>query len=71
MKDNNMKKNDDSLDDTLKEEYNLDELFSKGNPATGKYSTHFKQVVVFLDQDLVKDYPNSESVNKALRSLKS
>ncbi|GMT49093.1 MAG: hypothetical protein IEMM0008_0632 [bacterium] len=57
--------------DPLKEEYDIDELYAKGHPVKGKYAKHFKKVAIFLDDDLVDQFPDSEAVNRALRSLAS
>jgi hypothetical protein len=49
----------------MKEEYD----FSKGE--RGKYVKQYEEGtnVVFIEPDLLKYFPDSESVNKALRSL--
>jgi uncharacterized protein (DUF4415 family) len=71
MKRSNMKNTDDLNNnrDELKKEYDIDELYAKGKPAKGKYSYRFKKVAIFLDDDLVDKFPDSKSVNNALRSL--
>lgn len=54
-----------SSPDPMQEEYD----FSKG--VRGKYAKRFEEGsnIVLLDPDLAKLYPDSESVNRALRSL--
>jgi len=51
--------------DDMKAEY----VFSKG--VRGKYAKRYAEGtnIVFLDADLVKLFPDSESVNRALRSV--
>ncbi len=51
--------------DDMRREYD----FSKG--IRGKYAKRYAEGtnVVFLDPDLVKAFPNSAAVNRALRSL--
>jgi hypothetical protein len=55
----------DSDVDDMKSEYD----FSKG--VCGKYAKRYAEGtnVVLIDPDLVKSFPTSESVNKALRSI--
>jgi hypothetical protein len=55
---------DPEIDD-MKAEYD----FSKG--VRGKYAKRYAEGtnVVLLDADLVKEFPDSESVNRALRSV--
>ena len=52
--------------DEIREEYS-EELIASGKK--GKYSTAYSQGtnVVLIDPDLRKAFPDSESVNKALR----
>ena len=54
-----------SEDEEMLEEYD----FSKG--VRGKYARQYHQDcnVVVLDPDVAERFPNSESVNRALRSL--
>ncbi len=63
MNENNMKKASDS--DEMLAEYD----FSKG--VRGKYAKRYHQEtnIVVIDPDLTEQFPNSESVNQALRSL--
>jgi len=58
-----MKKADDDSD--MRAEYD----FSKGK--RGKYATRFEEGtnIVVLDPDIAESFPNSEAVNRALRSL--
>ena len=58
------KRPDPEIDD-MNAEYD----FSKG--IRGKYAKRYAAGtnVVLLDADLVKEFPNSESVNRALRSV--
>lgn len=60
-----MNKESDNME--MKEEYD----FSKG--VRGKYAKAYHQGsnVVVLDPDVAERFPNSESVNQALRSLAS
>mgnify|MGYP001559756397 CR=1 FL=1 len=54
-----------SEDQKMLDEYD----FSKG--VRGKYAKQYHQEtnIVVLDPDVAEDYPNSEAVNQALRSL--
>ena len=54
--------------DTLREEYDP-KLIKSG--VRGKYAARYKEGtnVVIIDPDLHKIFPDSESVNKALRDL--
>ena len=56
-----------NLNDDLQPEYDLAELFKKGQ--RGKYSSryHMGTNVVLLDSDVAKAFPNAEKVNDALR----
>lgn len=56
-----------NLKDDLRPEYDLKELFKKGQ--RGKYSSRYKMGtnVVLLDSDVAKAFPNAEKVNDALR----
>lgn len=53
--------------DGLLPEYDLDFSKSKPNCFAEKYNQTKRMVA--LDSDVAKDYPNSESVNEALRFL--
>lgn len=57
--------NKESEDDTMREEYD----FSQG--VRGKYAKIYHQGsnVIVLAPDVAERFPNSESVNQALRSL--
>ena len=59
------KKESDERDPEMLDEYD----FSKG--VRGKYAARYAQGsnVVVLDPDVAKVFPDSESVNKALRAL--
>lgn len=59
------KKEDDARDSDMLEEYD----FSGG--VRGKYAARYAQGsnVVVLDPDVAEVFPDSESVNKALRAL--
>jgi hypothetical protein len=59
------KKESDNQDPEMLDEYD----FSKG--VRGKYAARYAQGsnVVVLDPDVAKVFPDSESVNKALRAL--
>lgn len=54
--------------DTLRDEY-PEELIKSG--VRGKYAKQYKEGtnVILLDADVMKVFPDSEAVNKALRSL--
>lgn len=54
--------------DTLRDEY-PEELIKSG--VRGKYANQYKEGtnVVLLDSDVMEVFPDSEAVNKALRSL--
>lgn len=54
--------------DTLRDEYS-EELIKSG--VRGKYAKQYKEGtnVILLDADVMKVFPDSEAVNKALRSL--
>ena len=55
----------ESKDETMQAEYN----FSNG--VRGKYAKRFHQEsnIIVLDPDMAERFPNSEAVNRALRSL--
>jgi len=55
-------------EDTLRTEYPAD-LIKSG--LRGKYASHFREgtKIVLVDSDLHKLFPDSESVNRALRRL--
>jgi hypothetical protein len=54
--------------DTLRDEY-PEELIKSG--VRGKYAKQYQEGtnVILLDSDVMKVFPDSEAVNKALRSL--
>ncbi len=54
--------------DTLRDEY-PEELIKSG--VRGKYTKQYEEGtnVILLDSDVMKVFPSSEAVNKALRSL--
>jgi hypothetical protein len=58
-------KKKDSINDNMREYYD----FSKG--VRGKYAKRYKKGsnVVVLEPDVAKRFPNSDSVNKALREI--
>ena len=58
----------DQLDDELRPEYDLSKLKRR---VRGKYVERYKQGtnVVLLEPDVAKVFPDSDSVNKALRML--
>lgn len=60
-----MKKADPNTNDEIREEYD----FSKGE--RGKYARQYAEGtnVVILDPEIAQEFPTSESVNQALRSL--
>ena len=62
----NMKK--DNQTDTLRPEYKLSEL---RNRTRGKYAQRYAQGtnVVLLEPDVAEAFPDSDSVNSALRKL--
>ena len=57
------------LNDDLRPEYDLHELFQHG--VRGKYADHFQAGVhlVPLDPDVAQAFPTAEAVNPALRTL--
>ena len=60
-----MKKADPNTNDEIREEYD----FSKGE--RGKYARQYAEGtnVVILDSEIAREFPTSDSVNQALRSL--
>jgi hypothetical protein len=58
----------DELNDELRPEYDLSKLKNK---VRGKYAERYKQGtnVVLLAPDVAEAFPDSDSVNKALRLL--
>lgn len=60
-----MKKADSNINDEIREEYD----FSKGE--RGKYARQYAEGtnVVILDPEIAREFPTSDSVNQALRSL--
>jgi hypothetical protein len=60
--------NKDSKKDELRSEYDLSTL---KNRVRGKYAERFAEGtnVVLLESDIVASFPDSKSVNKALRML--
>lgn len=66
VKENTMKKND--LNDDLRPEYDLSKL---KNPVRGKYAERYSEGtnLVLLEPDVSKVFPDSDSVNSALKSL--
>ena len=56
------------MNDELRPEYDLSKL---RNGVKGKYADSYKQGtnVVLLEPDVAKAFPDSESVNNALRNL--
>src|SRR5687767_12022538 len=56
-------------DDDMLDEYDLDAL---GPPEVGKYyeAYHRARNWVFIDGDLIGDFPDAKAVNDALRALK-
>lgn len=68
MKENAMKKKNDTVTDDLRPEYNFD--YSKA--VRGKYFERLSEEgtnVVVLDPDIAKTFRDSTAVNEALRSL--
>ena len=57
------------MDDELRPEYNLSELLKGG--VRGKYADRFREGtnLVLLAPDVAAVFPDSESVNRTLRSL--
>lgn len=53
-------------EDKILAEYNFDYSKAKKNPYAGKI---VKEKIIYLDPDIAKIFPNSESVNKALRAI--
>lgn len=66
MNDNNMKK--DSKKDELRNEYDLSKL---KNRVRGKYAERYAEGtnIILLEPDIASSFPDSKSVNKALRML--
>ncbi len=64
-KEESMKKADPNTNDEIREEYD----FSKGERR--KYARQYAEGtnVVILDPEIAREFPTSESVNQALRSL--
>ncbi len=64
-KEESMKKADPNTNDEIREEYD----FSKGE--RGKYARQYAEGtnVVILDPEIAREFPTSDSVNQALRSL--
>ena len=62
------KKHDTEYDDEMREEYDFSHM--KGG-IRGKYAKAFDQTVVtiLLDPDVAEVFPDSRSVNEALRTL--
>ena len=56
----------DSDNSDMRPEYDLNEL---GHPVRGKYAERYRQGtnLVMIDADLVTQFPDSDSVNHALR----
>ena len=63
------RKSKDEKADELRPEYDLAELLKHG--VQGKYAERYREGtnLVLLDPDVKAYFPDSESVNKALRSL--
>jgi hypothetical protein len=57
-----------SDNDQMRDEYDFKSL---GRPVRGKYAKRYKQGtnVVVIDPDLSTKFPNTESVNRALRKI--
>ncbi len=66
MKDSPTKKMTEELNDDLRPEYDLKNLRIR---KLGPKRKQFGKTVVHLEQDVAEVFPNSESVNKALRFL--
>ena len=58
----------DDDDDEMREEYDFSSM--KGG-VRGKYAREFEKnaITILLDSDVAKIFPNSQSVNEALRTL--
>jgi hypothetical protein len=68
LKENSMKKDSNKMEDELQPEYDLSKL--KGR-VRGKYVERYREGTnaVLLEPDVAEVFPDSESVNKALRLL--
>lgn len=53
-------------EDGMLAEYNFDYSKAKRNPYAGKLA---EEKIIHLDPDVAKIFPDSESVNKALRAI--